>query len=137
MLRVIPTSSSNIVLYRITPLEEQVFARSMISINNTDLSAQEYVLLKALIYSYWATPDLSEQTRSLLKESWNNYSKMLMDYMMFSIGPIKGPKKFAEVVSLIETFFNFAQKHRELYAVGKVFCRKGPPISNIMEEIMG
>jgi hypothetical protein len=109
----------------------------MISINRVDLSPQEYVLLKALIYSYWATPDLSEESRKVLKEAWNLYAKTLMDYLMIAHGPAGGAKKFAEIISLIETFFNYAKKHRELYAVGKVFCRKGPPISNIMEEIMG
>ncbi|KAI1699806.1 zinc finger, c4 type (two domains) domain-containing protein [Ditylenchus destructor] len=79
------------------------------------MTMEEYVLLKAVIYSHSAIHGLSERGRVLLEEECNRYSKTLMKHLQSRMGAAPGAKKYAEIVFFIECLFQYAQQIREMH----------------------
>lgn len=100
------------------------------------ITFKEYLLLKSLIFAYYMVPDISKETTNILRNSWEYYSSMLMRYLQRKHGISGAAERFGKIVALIESFFQFAAKHRQLYTYGKVFSQQKAPISIIIEEIM-
>uniref|UniRef100_A0A915D9X4 Nuclear receptor domain-containing protein n=1 Tax=Ditylenchus dipsaci TaxID=166011 RepID=A0A915D9X4_9BILA len=64
-------------------------------------SIQEFVLLKAIIYSSSAVGDMDLEDKELLKTEEERFTKMLMSYLQNKMGLAAGAKKFSELMSLI------------------------------------
>lgn len=84
------------------------------------LTEKEYVLLKTIIYCYNPLEDLSEYAKSILRQQSEKYSQLLLKHQQLEYGEIKGALRYAEVISLIRTFFEHANKHRQVFFLSKM-----------------
>uniref|UniRef100_A0A914C6E1 NR LBD domain-containing protein n=1 Tax=Acrobeloides nanus TaxID=290746 RepID=A0A914C6E1_9BILA len=106
----------------IVPIEilEELYIRILEPLKRINLTEKEYVLLKTLIYCYNALTDLSEYARSILQKQADKYSQLLLRYLQLEHGEIKGAQKYAEVISLMGTFFAIAEKHRQVFLLQRL-----------------
>ncbi|KAI1727235.1 zinc finger, c4 type (two domains) domain-containing protein [Ditylenchus destructor] len=79
------------------------------------ITMEEFVLLKAIIYTHTAIPELSTIARSILKKDCDRYSKILLKYAQFKMGELPGARKYAEIISMVNRIFDSAQKCREFH----------------------
>ncbi|KAI1707148.1 zinc finger, c4 type (two domains) domain-containing protein [Ditylenchus destructor] len=110
--------------------------RAMVAISRIQMTMEEFVLLKAIIYSHSAIHGLSERGRVLLEKESVRYSKTLMKHLQSRMGAAPGAKKYAEIISFVDCLFHVAQCQREMHilisaAMSPPFCL--PPY---METIM-
>ncbi|KAI1712701.1 zinc finger, c4 type (two domains) domain-containing protein [Ditylenchus destructor] len=100
---------------RITDRMEQICCRTMLAISRIQMTMEEFVLLKAIIYSHSAIHGLSDRGRVLLEKETIRYSKTLMKHLQSRLGAAPGAKKFAEIVSFVGCLFHGAQQFREVH----------------------
>uniref|UniRef100_A0A914DMA7 Uncharacterized protein n=1 Tax=Acrobeloides nanus TaxID=290746 RepID=A0A914DMA7_9BILA len=100
------------------------------------LNTAEYVLLKTIIYCYSYIVGLSSYAREILNKEREKYAFTLLRYMQAQLGTMEGAKKYAEVISLVETFFYFAQRHREMLLMGSLINNTKLTMSPIIEKIL-
>ncbi|KAI1693059.1 zinc finger, c4 type (two domains) domain-containing protein [Ditylenchus destructor] len=79
------------------------------------MTMQEFVLLKAVIYSHSAIHGISDRGRVLLEKESSRYSKTLMKHLQSRIGAAPGAKKYAEIVSFVGTLFHIAHQIRQIH----------------------
>ncbi|KAI1712680.1 zinc finger, c4 type (two domains) domain-containing protein [Ditylenchus destructor] len=120
----------------ITDRMERISCRTMLAISRIQMTMEEFVLLKAIIYSHSAIHGLSERGRVLLKKENIRYSKTLMKHLQSRMGAAPGAKKYAEIVFFIGCLFHCAQELREMHVFISTVLRSpfcSPPY---METIM-
>ncbi|KAI1698685.1 zinc finger, c4 type (two domains) domain-containing protein [Ditylenchus destructor] len=100
------------------------------------MTMEEFVLLKAIIYSHSAIHGLSERGRVLLEKESIRYSKTLMKHLQSRMGAAPGAKKYAEIVFFIGCFFQHAQKLRQLDIYISTMMRPSISCPPYMETIM-
>ncbi|KAI1712687.1 zinc finger, c4 type (two domains) domain-containing protein [Ditylenchus destructor] len=102
------------------------------------MTMEEFVLLKAIIYSHSAIHGLSERGRVLLEKESIRYSKTLMKHLQSRMGAAPGAKKYADIVSFVDCLFHCAQQQREIHVYMSTVLR--PPgvhdCPSYMETIM-
>nr|CAD2152415.1 unnamed protein product [Meloidogyne enterolobii] len=79
--------------------------------NRLQLSKEEFVLLRAIIFSHFVSTGLSQYGRQLLLTEAENYSDILMKMLQKRYGPLEGAKRYAELLQLIEFCFNCGNNH--------------------------
>ncbi|KAL3084413.1 hypothetical protein niasHS_008568 [Heterodera schachtii] len=103
---------------------------------------EEFVIIRAIIYSHMVSPGLSDQAQKLLRSEAEKYAALLMSVVQTNYGPAAGALRYVELMGLIECLFNAGAKHRQLLTYisnvldpnfDKVFppvlakiCTKGP-----------
>ncbi|KAI1698034.1 zinc finger, c4 type (two domains) domain-containing protein [Ditylenchus destructor] len=93
---------------------KQVSSRTMLAISRIQMTMEEFVLLRAVIYSHSAIHGLSVRGRVLLENESIRYTKTLMKHLQFRMGAVPGAKKYAEIVSFVGCLFHGAQQLREI-----------------------
>ncbi|KAI1693376.1 zinc finger, c4 type (two domains) domain-containing protein [Ditylenchus destructor] len=73
----------------------------MAAMSRIQMTMEEFVLLKAIIYSDPAIHGLSEKGRVLLEKECIRYSKTLMKHLQSRMGAAPGAKKYAELVFIV------------------------------------
>ncbi|KAI1699843.1 zinc finger, c4 type (two domains) domain-containing protein [Ditylenchus destructor] len=81
----------------------------------TVMTMEEFVLLKAVIYSHPAIHGLSKRGRVLLEKESIRYSRTLMKHLQSRMGAAPGAKKYAEIVFFVDCLFHSAQQMREIH----------------------
>ncbi|KAL3071531.1 hypothetical protein niasHT_031895 [Heterodera trifolii] len=79
------------------------------------LSTEEFVLIRAIIYSHMVSPGLSDQAQKLLFTEAEKYSSLLMNIVQINYGAAPGALRYVELMGLIEGLFNMGAKHRQLF----------------------
>ncbi|KAI1699369.1 zinc finger, c4 type (two domains) domain-containing protein [Ditylenchus destructor] len=79
------------------------------------MTMEEFVLLKAIIYSHSTIHGLSERGRVLLEKESIRYSRTLMKHLQSRLGAAPGAKKYAEIVFFISCLFYGAQQLRGIH----------------------
>ncbi|KAI1708336.1 ligand-binding domain of nuclear hormone receptor domain-containing protein [Ditylenchus destructor] len=110
-------------LKRIIETMKLISCRTMVPISRIQMTMEEFVLLKAIIYSHPAIHGLSERGRVLLEKESIRYSKTLMKHLQSRMGAVPGAKKYAEIISFVGCLFHCAQRLRELYIQGATMPR--------------
>ncbi|KAI1698526.1 ligand-binding domain of nuclear hormone receptor domain-containing protein [Ditylenchus destructor] len=100
------------------------------------MTMEEFVLLKAIIYSHPAIHGLSERGRVLLENESVRYSKTLMKHLQSRMGAAPGAKKYAEIVFSIGCFFQCAQTLRQVAIYMFTMMRPSVSCPPYMETIM-
>uniref|UniRef100_A0A914MCW5 NR LBD domain-containing protein n=1 Tax=Meloidogyne incognita TaxID=6306 RepID=A0A914MCW5_MELIC len=95
----------------IAKLSKKVFTDSMEQFNQVQLTEEEYVLLRAIIFCHSFTDGLSKQGKELLLNESEKYSKILMKILQNRHGELAGARRFTECVHLIQTCFFFGYQH--------------------------
>ncbi|KAI1727984.1 ligand-binding domain of nuclear hormone receptor domain-containing protein [Ditylenchus destructor] len=92
-----------------------MYVRVMEPFFRIGITMEEFVLLKAIIYTHTAIPELSTTARSILKKDCDRYSKILLKHIQFKMGELPGAKKYAEIILMVNRVFDSAQKCREFH----------------------
>ncbi|KAI1710294.1 zinc finger, c4 type (two domains) domain-containing protein [Ditylenchus destructor] len=108
-------NSGNIGLSRIAEKMDLLSCQAMVTMSRIQMTMEEFVLLKAIIYSHSAIHGLSERGRVLLEKESVRYSKTLMKHLQSRMGAAPGAKKYAEIVSFVGCLFYAAQCQREMH----------------------
>uniref|UniRef100_A0A914NKW7 Nuclear receptor n=1 Tax=Meloidogyne incognita TaxID=6306 RepID=A0A914NKW7_MELIC len=90
---------------------KKLFDNSMGPFNRLQLSKEEFVLLRAIIFSHFASTGLSHYARQLLLTEAEKYSDILMKMLQSRYGPFPGAKRYAELFHLVEFCFNCGNNH--------------------------
>ncbi|KAL3112609.1 hypothetical protein niasHT_017976 [Heterodera trifolii] len=97
------------------------------------LSTEEFVLIRAIIYSHMVSPGLSDHAQKMLFNEAEKYSSLLMRLLQINYGPAPGALRYVELMGLIEGLFNKGAQHRQLITyvsnvLSKNFDRVFPPV---------
>uniref|UniRef100_A0A1I8C3B5 NR LBD domain-containing protein n=1 Tax=Meloidogyne hapla TaxID=6305 RepID=A0A1I8C3B5_MELHA len=98
------------ILYRISKLRHKIFATAMEPFNRVLLNEEEFVLLRAIIYSHMFTNGVSKEGHKLLLEEAEKYSGILMKISQKKYGQMPGAKRYVDLMNIIETCFKCADK---------------------------
>ncbi|KAL7077844.1 hypothetical protein ACQ4LE_003107 [Meloidogyne hapla] len=99
----------------ITKLSKKVFTDSMEPFNRVKLTEEEYVLLRAIIYSNSFTTGLSKYGKELLLVESEKYSRILMKVLQNRYGQLPGARRYAECIHLIQTCFHYGYQSSLLF----------------------
>ncbi|KAI1693645.1 ligand-binding domain of nuclear hormone receptor domain-containing protein [Ditylenchus destructor] len=121
---------------QIIDMMKHLSCRAMVPISRIELTMEEFVLLKAIIYSHSAIHGLSERGRVLLEEESVRYSKTLMKHLQSHVGAAPGAKKYAEIVSFVGCLFHASQQLREIHVYVETVFRPSFCHPPFMETIM-
>uniref|UniRef100_A0A1I8BQ00 Nuclear receptor domain-containing protein n=1 Tax=Meloidogyne hapla TaxID=6305 RepID=A0A1I8BQ00_MELHA len=103
--------------------------------NRVKLNEEEYVLIRAIIYSHMVTNGLSKSGQEILLNEAEKYSKILLKMLQNNYGPISGARRYAELLQLIEFCFNCARYHNLLLNYF-AFVRDRGSFHNVMPEAL-
>ncbi|KAI1712694.1 zinc finger, c4 type (two domains) domain-containing protein [Ditylenchus destructor] len=120
-------------------IREIIFQRScraMVVISRIQMTMEEFVLVKAVIYSHSPIRGLSERGRVLLEKESVRYSKTLMKHLQSRMGAAPGAKKYAEITFYIGRLFYGAQQLRETHVYTGTVLRIPHEHPPYMESIM-
>ncbi|KAL3121276.1 hypothetical protein niasHT_008258 [Heterodera trifolii] len=78
------------------------------------LSNEEFVLIRAIIYSHMVSPGLSDQAQNLLRSEAEKYAALLMSVVQTNYGHAAGALRYVELMGLIEGLFNTGAKQRQM-----------------------
>ncbi|KAI1701158.1 zinc finger, c4 type (two domains) domain-containing protein [Ditylenchus destructor] len=121
---------------RIIDTMKLISCRTMVPISRIQMTMEEFVLLKAVIYSHPAVHGLSNRGRVLLEKESIRYSKTLMKHLQYRMGAAPGAKKYAEIISFAGALFHCAQQFRELYIHAVIVLRLPHCLPSYLETIM-
>ncbi|KAL3067858.1 hypothetical protein niasHS_016824 [Heterodera schachtii] len=94
-------------------LSESLYIKSMEPFNKLGLSDEEFLLLRALLLSHSAIPDLSPDGCRTLQHWSDHYADLLMCHLRINHGNMGAAQRFAEMVRLIEALFFSAKKQQD------------------------
>ncbi|KAI1703739.1 zinc finger, c4 type (two domains) domain-containing protein [Ditylenchus destructor] len=115
---------------------KQLTCRAMAALSSIQMTMEEYVLLKAVIYSHPAIHGLSNRGRVLLEKESIRYSKTLMKHLQSRMGAGPGAKKYAEIIFFIGCLFDGAQELRQMHIYMSSAAQKPICCPPYMETIM-
>ncbi|KAL3088431.1 hypothetical protein niasHS_009882 [Heterodera schachtii] len=111
---------------------DKLLCKAMEPFVRLKLSTEEFVLIRAIIYSHMVTPGLSDQAQKMLFVEAEKYSSLLMRLLQINYGPPAGALRYVELMGLIEFLFNMGAKQRQLLTyisvLTKNFDRVFPPV---------
>ncbi|KAL3110265.1 hypothetical protein niasHT_014983 [Heterodera trifolii] len=93
---------------------DKLFCKSVEPFARLKLSNEEFVLIRAIIYSHMVSPGLSDQAQKLLRSEAEKYAALLMSVVQTNYGPAAGALRYVELMGLIECLFNAGAKYRRL-----------------------
>ncbi|KAI1698380.1 zinc finger, c4 type (two domains) domain-containing protein [Ditylenchus destructor] len=94
---------------------KQPTRRALAAMFRIQMTMEEFVLLKAIIFSHSAIHGLSNRGRKLLEKECIRYSRTLMKHLQCRMGAAPGAKKYAEIVFFVGASFHAAQQLRHLH----------------------
>ncbi|KAI1718738.1 ligand-binding domain of nuclear hormone receptor domain-containing protein [Ditylenchus destructor] len=121
---------------RFSTLKDAIYCRIMEPFLRVGLTMEEFVLLKAIIYSHSAISELSHRGRTLLEKECERYSKVLMRHLQCHMGSIAGARKYAEIISLVDCIFRSAQHQREFHVYLQTVFRFRRQCPKFMDFLM-
>ncbi|KAI1712681.1 ligand-binding domain of nuclear hormone receptor domain-containing protein [Ditylenchus destructor] len=92
-----------------------ISCRPMLAMSRIQMTMEEFVLLKAIIYSHSAIHGLSERGRALLQKESVRYAKTLMKHLQSQMGAAPGAKKYAEIISFVGCLLIASQHQRDMH----------------------
>ncbi|KAL3096500.1 hypothetical protein niasHS_004652 [Heterodera schachtii] len=93
---------------------DKLLCKAIEPFSRLKLSNEEFVLIRAIIYSHMVSPGLSDQAQKLLFTEAEKYASLLMRIVQISYGAAPGALRYVELMGLIECVFNAGAKHRQL-----------------------
>ncbi|KAI1718737.1 zinc finger, c4 type (two domains) domain-containing protein [Ditylenchus destructor] len=129
-----PVSASN--REHLANLKRATFCHIMDPFFRIGMTTEEFVLLKAIIYSHSAISELSHRGRTLLEKECERYSKVLMKHLQSHMGSIAGARKYAEIISLVDCIFRSAQHQREFHVYLQTVFRFRRQCPKFMDFLM-
>ncbi|KAL3091238.1 hypothetical protein niasHT_026497 [Heterodera trifolii] len=95
-------------------MSEQMMRNSVQPFVRLKLINEEFVLIRAIIYSHMVSPGLSDPAQKLLRSEAEKYAALLMSVVQTKYGHAAGALRYMELMGLIEGLFNTSAKYRQL-----------------------
>ncbi|KAL3095751.1 hypothetical protein niasHT_024047 [Heterodera trifolii] len=103
---------------------DKLLCKAMEPFVRLKLSTEEFVLIRAIIYSHMVTPGLSDQAQKKLFIEAEKYSSLLMRLLQINYGPPAGALRYVELMGLIEFLFIAGVKNRRMLTyISNVLCK--------------
>lgn len=140
-------------------MESEAFVRSLEPLERVQLTPEEYVLLKAIIYTsagnirrccLWKTNRSSQvsdasqvfdalplSANKLLWTERERYASLLHRHLQCKHGSLDGAKRFAEVLSLVDACTHFGQKFWEYLIIMLTGHERAPRFQLINDLFKG
>ncbi|KAH7706917.1 Protein NHR-36 [Aphelenchoides avenae] len=118
-----------------TGLESEVYVRPLEPFGRVQITMEEFVLVKSLVYTSAGSNDLSPHAKELLASERERYAQILLRHLQRSHGSLDGARRYAEVISLVDVCFHFAQKFREHCIMLSLINTKVTPVFALSTEI--
>ncbi|KAE9550712.1 hypothetical protein FO519_006078 [Halicephalobus sp. NKZ332] len=96
-------------------LKYETHRRTVECLSRVALEPEHFVLLKAIIYCHPAVEGLSNEAREIIDRFHQKYSRILLRHLQNTLGGVAGASKFGEIISLISTYFHFAEKAKQVH----------------------
>uniref|UniRef100_A0A7E4WCA0 Nuclear receptor n=1 Tax=Panagrellus redivivus TaxID=6233 RepID=A0A7E4WCA0_PANRE len=122
-------------------LENEVFIRIIQPVKRINLTKEEYVLIKAIIFCNPACNNISDAGHRLLEQESERYSKTLLKYMQSIHGAAKGASRYAQVISIMEAMAYFAERNKEFHLINKMLKPRKPEfhdhaVNKVLHDIL-
>ncbi|KAL3118866.1 hypothetical protein niasHT_008213 [Heterodera trifolii] len=109
---------------------DNILCKAVQPFSRLKLSTEEFVLVRAIIYSHMG---LSDHGQKLLFTEAEKYASLLMRNLQMNYGPAPGALRYVELMGLIEGIFNTGVKYRRLltyYSImlDRKFDKVFPPV---------
>ncbi|KAL3114038.1 hypothetical protein niasHT_014941 [Heterodera trifolii] len=98
----------------VTRMSEQMMRNAVQPFVRLKLINEEFVLIRAIIYSHMVSPGLSDSAQKLLRSEAEKYAALLMSVVQTKYGHAAGALRYMELMGLIEGLFNTGAKYRQL-----------------------
>ncbi|KAL3121329.1 hypothetical protein niasHT_008312 [Heterodera trifolii] len=98
----------------VTRMSEQMMRNAVQPFVRLKLINEEFVLIRAIIYSHMVSPGLSDPAQKLLRSEAEKYAALLMSVVQTKYGHAAGALRYMELMGLIEGLFNTGAKYRQL-----------------------
>ncbi|KAL3124620.1 hypothetical protein niasHT_010461 [Heterodera trifolii] len=99
---------------------DQLLCNAIQPFSHRKLSTEEFVLVRAIVYSHMVTPGLSDHGQKLLFSEAEKYSSLLMRNLQMNYGRAPGALRYVELMGMIECLFNTGANLRKLFTTQ--FC---------------
>lgn len=111
--------------------------RSVQSLSRIGITPEQFVLLKAIIYCHPACDNLSAGGREIVRKYHEKYASILLWHLQSEFGGQAGATKYASLIGLIEAYFHFAEKTKQIHLMQKINikCTKKRDM-RLMDECM-
>uniref|UniRef100_A0A914IBS7 Nuclear receptor domain-containing protein n=1 Tax=Globodera rostochiensis TaxID=31243 RepID=A0A914IBS7_GLORO len=122
---------------RLYQLAEQAFVHSMqpfLRIKEA-ISAEEFVMMQAILLSHSAISELSAQAQQLLYDESVRYTKILLKFEQHRLGAAAGAARFAQCLQLIDHSI-YVARHLEVYCTYKEMFYYRKSIDQSMKEAL-
>ncbi|KAL3071534.1 hypothetical protein niasHT_031898 [Heterodera trifolii] len=112
---------------------DKLLCKAIEPFSRLKLSTEEFVLIRAIIYSHMVSSGLSDGALKLLFTEAEKYSSLLMSILQTNNGAAPGALRYVELMGLIEGLFNMGAKYRQMFTyISNVldpnFDRVMPPV---------
>ncbi|KAL3115089.1 hypothetical protein niasHT_017933 [Heterodera trifolii] len=81
---------------------DRLLCKAVQPFNRLRLSTEEFVLVRAIIYSHMVTPGLSDHGQKLLFTEAEKYSSLLMRNLQMNYGHAASALQYVELMGLVE-----------------------------------
>ncbi|KAL3071505.1 hypothetical protein niasHT_031869 [Heterodera trifolii] len=92
---------------------DKLLCKAVKPFSRLKLSTEEFVLIRAIIFSHMVSPGLSDQAQKLLFTEAEKFSSLLMSVLQLNYGAAPGALRYMELMGLIDCVFNTGAKHRQ------------------------
>ncbi|KAL3093883.1 hypothetical protein niasHS_004723 [Heterodera schachtii] len=93
---------SNIAMSFAMKMGDRLLCKAVQPFNRLRLSTEEFVLVRAIIYSHMVTPGLSDHGQKLLFTEAEKYSSLLMRNLQMNYGHAASALQYVELMGLVE-----------------------------------
>uniref|UniRef100_A0AC34F5B2 Uncharacterized protein n=2 Tax=Panagrolaimus sp. ES5 TaxID=591445 RepID=A0AC34F5B2_9BILA len=98
----------------------ETHTRSVQTLSRTSITPEQFVLLKAIIYCHPACDNLSTEGREIITKYHEKYSGILLRHLQDEYGNQAGASKYGSLICLIEAYFHFAEKSKQIHLMHKI-----------------
>uniref|UniRef100_A0A914P8F1 NR LBD domain-containing protein n=1 Tax=Panagrolaimus davidi TaxID=227884 RepID=A0A914P8F1_9BILA len=114
-----------------------VYCRPIEPLKRINITKEEYVLLKTLVFCYPAANDISDKGKKILEKEFDKYSKLLLNHIQAQIGAAPGAVKYGQVIAILEALTHFSEKKKEHHIMMSMLrvSETNHPAFTILDEV--
>uniref|UniRef100_A0A914PVZ9 NR LBD domain-containing protein n=1 Tax=Panagrolaimus davidi TaxID=227884 RepID=A0A914PVZ9_9BILA len=114
-----------------------VYCRPIEPLKRINITKEEYVLLKTLVFCYPVVKDISDKGRKILEKEFDKYSKLLLNHIQAQLGAAQGAVKYGQVIAILEALTHFSEKKKEHHIMMSMLrvSETNHPAFTILDEV--
>uniref|UniRef100_A0AC35GUS7 NR LBD domain-containing protein n=1 Tax=Panagrolaimus sp. PS1159 TaxID=55785 RepID=A0AC35GUS7_9BILA len=96
-------------------LQSDIFHRIVEPIKRIQMTKEEYIVLKTIIFCSSKSESISLKGREILENEFQKYSNILLKHLQAKYGDAPGAVRYSQILSVMEAMTYFTQKAKEFY----------------------